>query len=148
MSKRKATEPKRDIPATRVAAFIQQYIDEHYETHHELNDYGINQFTFDTGIPQRTVYRILHGESANISFELVDEMLTRLDEMHLWFLGPEDGGFYDYYCDEPAPPAEQTIEQQRRNAISNAKRAARQTGSAWLDVLMDRARQEMELACA
>lgn len=145
---KKGTNPRREIPATRVAEFIQSYIDAHYQLDPETNNHGINQFSFDTGLPQRSIYRILHGESTNASFELVDEMLTRLDEIHLWHLGPEDGGFADYYCDEPAPAAKPSIEQKRRKAIDNAKRHARAHGGDWLEILIDRARAEMELECA
>ena len=147
MKKGTTCNPKREIPATRVAAFIRQYIEEHYEIDPVMNDLGFAQLSFDSGVPTRSIYRILSGECANVSFELLDDLLTNLDEIHLWHLGPEDGGFYDYYCDDPAPPAEKTIEQQRRNEVENAKRHARKLGTDWLEVLMDRARAEMELAC-
>lgn len=146
--KKGTCNPRRDIPATLVAAFIQGYIDANYELDPGTNDYGIGQFEFDSGIPRRRIYAILRGETTNVTFEVVDEMLVRLDEIHLWHLGPEDGGFADYYGDDPAPAAEQTIEQQRRNAVENAKRYARAKGGDWLEILMDRARAEMELACA
>lgn len=148
------TNRHREIPATRVAAFIQHYIKHNIETDVDVDDAregydaGLTQFAFEAGLNPRAIYRILHGETTNCKFELVDDMLTALDRSYLWTWDPEDGGFADYYCDEPAPKAEPTIEQKRRNELQMAKRVARRDRRDWLEVLMERARAQMELQCA
>lgn len=138
---------RRDIPAARVAAFIEHYISTNYELD-ESEPTGTYQFAFETGLPARTIFRIRNLESTNVRFELLDDMLIALDRNYLWTWEPEKGGFADYYGDEPAAPAAPTIEQQRKNAVAMAKRYARRNGSHWLEVLRERAETEMELACA
>lgn len=146
-----AKQIRRDIPAVRVAAFIDHYIQTNYPDYERTNrpqhqPLGpLEQFAAETGLNARTIYRIQKGESTNVRFELVDDMLVALDREYLWHWGPEDGGFSDYYGDEPGPPAEPTAEQQRWRAVSNAKRYARKQGRRWQDVLRERALEERAL---
>lgn len=142
------TEQKfRAIPTVRVKEFIERYIDANYEQD-EWNR-GYEQFSFDAGIPSRRLYAIRHLHDANVTFEVVDRILTRLDCIHLWYVSPEDGGFADYYLpDIPPAPAELTPEQRRRNIVDVAKRGARQNGGHWLDYLHARALEEISAEAA
>lgn len=100
----------RCIPTSRLKAFVEKYIEEHYET--AEGNKGKLQFSYDSGIPYRRVYGILREEHPNFSFDFVDRMLTNLDCVFMWHQPKEAGGFADYYeCDEPPAPAVATESQ-------------------------------------
>ena len=139
------TNQRRDIPASRVAAFIDHYIEANYPEWERNSNKPqdmplgpLQQFAQEVGLSPRTIYRIRSGESVNVRFTLLDEMLSKLDREYLWHWGPEDGGFSDYYGDEPGPRAEPKPEQEQRLAVLRAKRYGRRHNIPWQDVLRGR----------
>ncbi len=113
----------RMIPTGRVAEFINHYLNESYEG----DDGGgrLEQFSFDSGVSVRSVWRIRNGRDANVTFTLLDRMLTNLDRQYLWHYLPEDGGFSDCYGDDLPVPAEISEEQYARNLAVTIKRQER-----------------------
>lgn len=74
-----------------------------------------SQLQAQSGVPSRTLYRILRHVDRSVSFEIVDALLTALDAIHRWHEPP-----LDQYLDPP-PPREQLI-----NPITPAQDAIRQ----------------------
>ena len=108
----------RCIPTPRVKEFINNYIANHYARETDGSSFdckGVREFAHDVGVHERRITAIRNLENANIRFETVDRILTRLDMVHLWHVAPEDGGFADYYeVDVPPSPATATPEQEAR----------------------------------
>ena len=121
--------PKRLIPSDRVKIFIEHYISHNYAIERNAEgailDKGISRFARETNVAERRLYGIIQQEQANVSFEIVDRILTALDREYLWYWEPEEGGFSDYYGDDPPPPAEPTKAQKEWKARDYRRRAAR-----------------------
>jgi len=69
-----------------------------------------------SGVPSRTIYRILKRVDRSVSFEVADALLTALDANSLWHDQPLKPFF------EPAPPRDTLI-----NPITFGQEAARNT---------------------
>lgn len=103
----------RCIPSTRVKEFIDNYVKDNYEEDKDVK--GYDRFAHEVGIHPRRIFGIRNLENANVRFDTVDRILTRLDMVHLWHVAPEDGGFADYYeVDVPPSPAKATPDQEAR----------------------------------
>lgn len=101
----------RCLPTERVKAFIEHYVASNYGE----DEAAWRKFSDDCGVNVRYIYTIRQEYQANVSFDLVDKMLARLDMLHLWRSSPENGGFSDYYLpDVPPAPAELSVKQLRR----------------------------------
>lgn len=72
-----------------------------------------------SGVPARTIYRILNHVDRSVSFDVADALLTALDSVYLWHEPPLEQFF------EPAPPRHTLI-----NPITPQQDAARRTALA------------------
>lgn len=72
-----------------------------------------------SGVPARTIYRVLNCIDRSVSFEIADALLTALDAIHLWHQQPLDEWLW------PAPPRDQLI-----NPITTDQDRARQRALA------------------
>jgi Cro/C1-type HTH DNA-binding domain len=72
-----------------------------------------------SGIPSRTIYRILNEIDRSVSFDVADALLTALDAVGLWHQPPLDQFL------EPPPPKETLL-----NPITFEQDAARQSALA------------------
>lgn len=78
-----------------------------------------SQLEARSGIPARTVYRVLTTADRSVSFEVADALLTALDAIHLWHQPPLDQFLL------PPPSREQLI-----NPITPGQERARQRALA------------------
>ena len=130
----------RCVPTLRVKAFVEGYMAANYPE----DESPIDRFCFDSGQNSRYILRIRSLEMPNVPFNKFDEILTNLGCLHIWHLPAEEGGFADYYYpDIPPAPAEMNPEQSRRNLVLRAKRDAKRRGAHWLDLLHERAMQDV-----
>jgi len=93
-------------PRERVADTIRPYVERQ----------GIRQVAAASGVPERTLFRILNGATEwekaskratgeHVKLTVVDRMFCSLDLVHLFLLPPEDGGYADLYLLEPLEQA-------------------------------------------
>lgn len=52
-----------------------------------------------SGIPERTLWALLHGERATVRFSTADRILIAIDAVEEWHLPPEQGGLADLFED-------------------------------------------------
>lgn len=137
---------ERWIPTVRVKAFILDWVENNFaDDGLEIAGLrGIGQLGFSCGVNPRALHRIIAEERPNVTFDLVDRILTGTDNVHLWHVQPELGGFSDCYQDELPVPAPESVDQLRHRMIENAKRSIRKSrlDCHWLDVLHERALEE------
>ena len=88
-------------PRDRVAQVVHAWIAQN-------EDAGLRQLSYDTGISERVLYRVVNGATENeintknaigesVEFGTVDRLLCGIGWLHLFHIGPEDGGFADLY---------------------------------------------------
>lgn len=67
-----------------------------------------------SGVPSRTIYRILNTIDRSVSFEIADALLTALDAIQLWHQPPLDEFFLPFESDtliNPITPAQERAQQ-------------------------------------
>jgi hypothetical protein len=94
------------IPVDRVQPIVNRLVEE--RDFLDWNDEGAGGkqiLAQDVGLNQRQIHVIQRGEYKNTTESVVDQILMRTGNWHLWYTSPEDGGLGDYYSSDPPPPA-------------------------------------------
>lgn len=90
------------IPIERVRPIVQRLVAERdYESGEGQYAGGKTRLGFEVGISERQLYCIDRSEYTTISMSVVDRILTKTGNQHLWYISPENGGLADFYSDNP-----------------------------------------------
>lgn len=117
----------RRIPSARVAALLRRELGDPPGVSDPCIASAYTRLAEASGVGTRRIHSIVTEEFANVTFQVVDKILTGLDRVDLWHLPEELGGLADYYeSDEPPPPADLTPEQLERGRAHRARRRQRQ----------------------
>lgn len=123
----KAVRGTRDIsiPTARVAPLLEEWIEKHGEFTEDgdIVDGYLTALGGVVGLSPRVLYRIRELIDANVTFTMVDRILLGLEKEHLWKEPPENGGFSDFWGEDPPFPATPSVEQERVAQVERDRKA-------------------------